>query len=210
LGQGDVAESPIAVPKVRRTNESAEARTAPASIAPHSRNLGTTSEGTSPGGIAARAGPTSVIGLPSPAQRSAEAKEAQDEHDHDDQPNQINDAIHDPVSAGTTSLYRDRHDVVVRPSFLHVSAETRSSPAPLAFLSTRAAWATISLDTQRRSRGCLLVHRRLGDLREKPVGLLLLLEVGCEEVDGVVAAELLRPGDECAVARDLVVLDSLG
>jgi hypothetical protein len=61
-GQGDVAESPIAVPKLRRTNESAEARTAPAIIGPHSRKLGTAFEGISPGAVAARAGPTCVIG----------------------------------------------------------------------------------------------------------------------------------------------------
>src|SRR5512145_1941052 len=102
LGHGDVAESPMAVPNVRRTKESAEARTAPARIAPHSRKLGTAFEDTSPGAMAARAGPTCVMELPSRSQCSAEAEEAQDEHDHDDQPNQVNDAVHGLFSSGTT------------------------------------------------------------------------------------------------------------
>jgi hypothetical protein len=39
LGQGEVAERPIAVPKVSSTNEIAAASTAPANTAPHSTKL---------------------------------------------------------------------------------------------------------------------------------------------------------------------------
>jgi len=39
FGQGDTADRPMAAPKVRRTNEMAAARNAPASTAPHSTKL---------------------------------------------------------------------------------------------------------------------------------------------------------------------------
>ena len=39
FGHGDVADRPIAVPKVRRTKERAAASTAPAQTAPHSTKL---------------------------------------------------------------------------------------------------------------------------------------------------------------------------
>ena len=39
LGHGEVAERPIAVPKVSSTNDSAAASTAPAKTAPHSTKL---------------------------------------------------------------------------------------------------------------------------------------------------------------------------
>ena len=39
--------------------------------------------------------------------------------------------------------------------------------------------------------------------------MLLLLEVLLKETSGLVVAELLGPGDQRAIARDLVVLDSL-
>src|SRR5688572_30620257 len=88
-GQGEVADSPIAVPKVKSTNEMAAARAAPANTAPHSTKLA------APAG-AAGPGPTVVIlislGLP-------QAEDAQNEHHYDNQADEINDAVHFTVSA---------------------------------------------------------------------------------------------------------------
>jgi len=56
FGHGDVAERPIAAPKVSRTNEIAAASTAPASTAPHSTKLDPGAETPLPG-----AGPTCVM-----------------------------------------------------------------------------------------------------------------------------------------------------
>jgi hypothetical protein len=100
LGQGDVADSPIAVPKVSRTNESAAASTAPAKTAPHSMKPGTAPVGTTLAAGAVRVGPSCVIGsISSHSESSAEAEDAEDEHDHNDQANKVDDAVHGVCSA---------------------------------------------------------------------------------------------------------------
>src|SRR6185503_12795504 len=100
LGQGDVADSPIAVPKVRSTNESAAASTAPANTGPHSMKLGRAPVGTTPAAGAVRVAPSSVIwSFSSHSESSAEAEDAEDEHDHNDQPNKVDDAVHAVCSA---------------------------------------------------------------------------------------------------------------
>src|SRR5207253_1628793 len=53
------------------------------------------------------------------------------------------------------------------------------------------------------------VDLALGDVGELLVGRLFLLEILLQQVGAVVAAEPLRPGDQRAVARDLVMLDRL-
>src|SRR4051794_9564248 len=44
---------------------------------------------------------------------------------------------------------------------------------------------------------------------ELGVGGLFLVQVGVEETNDIVVAELFRPGDQCAVTGDLVMLDGL-
>src|SRR5437762_3459391 len=61
LGQGEVAERPIAVPKVRSTNEIAAARKAPAKTAPHSTKLAPCEEWTVGAGGLVGPGPTLVM-----------------------------------------------------------------------------------------------------------------------------------------------------
>src|SRR4051812_2663343 len=57
-----------------------------------------------------------------------------------------------------------------------------------------------------RGRG---IDRLLGEFRQQLVGVLFLDERLLEERRRVVHPELLRPSEERAVARDLVVLDGL-
>jgi hypothetical protein len=66
FGHGEVAERPMAAPKVRRTNESAAARKAPARTAPHSTKLDPGVAVTLP---PTGAGPTCVIGVVSLRER---------------------------------------------------------------------------------------------------------------------------------------------
>jgi hypothetical protein len=71
FGQGEVADRPMAAPKVRRTKEIAAARTAPASTAPHSTKLAPEAEMVLE---LAGAGPTCVMAF-SPINVVSEAPE---------------------------------------------------------------------------------------------------------------------------------------
>jgi hypothetical protein len=86
FGQGEVAESPIAVPKVRSTKEIAAARKAPASTAPHSTKLAPCEEWAVGAGGIIGPGPTVVMTI-SPTSGLVEPQEAQDEQDDDDKAN---------------------------------------------------------------------------------------------------------------------------
>jgi hypothetical protein len=92
FGQGDVAERPIAVPKVRSTNEIAAASTAPATTAPHSTKLVPAVEVTRAGltGV----GPTCVMPFSPHEAGLVKSKEAEDEQDDNHQADQIDDAVH--------------------------------------------------------------------------------------------------------------------
>src|SRR4051812_46431338 len=57
--------------------------------------------------------------------------------------------------------------------------------------------------------GGLLVHLLLGELGEKIISFLLLLQGLVQQLHGVVEAKLPGPGLQGAVAGDLVVLDRL-
>src|SRR4029079_9522322 len=80
FGHGEVAERPMAAPKVRRTKEIAAARAAPASTAPHSTKLepGVTVV-LAPNG----AGPTCVMAFLPLLFTSVKPQKAEDEHDDD-------------------------------------------------------------------------------------------------------------------------------
>ena len=91
FGHGEVAERPMAAPKVRRTNESAAARKAPARTAPHSTKLEP--------GVAVTLAPDwswtyLCHGVVLPACTSVETEKAQDEHHDDDEADEIDDAVH--------------------------------------------------------------------------------------------------------------------
>src|SRR5437016_2815183 len=75
----------------------------------------------------------------------------------------------------------------------------RPGPACVRALSARA------LNVRARPSGGPHVDLALRDLGELLVGGLLLLEVLLEQLRAVIAAEPLRPCDQRAVARDLVV-----
>jgi|SRR6476620_7339338 hypothetical protein len=91
FGHGETAERPMAAPNVRRTNEIAIARKAPASTAPHSTKLtpavGIVVVPTGPG-------PTVVMALRS-KDSSMQPEQAEDEHNDDHEANEIDDAVHD-------------------------------------------------------------------------------------------------------------------
>src|SRR5436190_24124761 len=55
----------------------------------------------------------------------------------------------------------------------------------------------------------LLVDHRLGELGERLIGRLFLVERLLKELHGLVETEFLGPGAQRAVAGDLVVLDRL-
>src|ERR1700682_4992133 len=57
--------------------------------------------------------------------------------------------------------------------------------------------------------GSAAVYPVLRDRRKLLVRRLLLIEVLFEQGRAIVASQLPRPGDQAAVARDLVVLDRL-
>jgi hypothetical protein len=85
FGQGEVAERPIAVPKVRSTKEIAAARKAPANTAPHSTKLAPWLEWTVGAGAGGMIGPgPTVVMIISPTSGLVEPQEAQDEQDDDD------------------------------------------------------------------------------------------------------------------------------
>src|SRR6476661_933861 len=87
FGHGEVADNPIAVPKVRSTKEIAAARKAPASTAPHSTKLAPAAElAPAPG-----AGPTCVIDN---ASTLAKPECTQDEHHHHDQADDVDNVVH--------------------------------------------------------------------------------------------------------------------
>src|SRR5688500_10924484 len=58
--------------------------------------------------------------------------------------------------------------------------------------------------------GSLDVNRALGQLGQQLVGLPFLVEGLLQDLGELLVADLLRPGADGAVARDLVVLDLLG
>jgi hypothetical protein len=91
FGHGEVAERPIAVPKVSRTNEIAAASTAPASTGPHSTKLGL---GLETAVELTGAGPTCVMAFLSQQTRLVKPKKAQDEQDDDHKADEIDDAVH--------------------------------------------------------------------------------------------------------------------
>ena len=56
----------------------------------------------------------------------------------------------------------------------------------------------------------LQIHNALGELRQRLVGFLFLVERLLEQLGGLPQAELLRLRHECAEPADLIVLDRLG
>ena len=80
FGQGEVAERPMAAPKVRRTKEIAAASTAPAITDPHSTKL---EPGDAVGLDPRGAGPTCVMTFLSPKDGLVKPEKAQDEEDDD-------------------------------------------------------------------------------------------------------------------------------
>jgi len=90
LGQGEVAERPMAVPKVSRTNDIAAAKKAPARTAPHSTKLApAVAVPLEPSG----AGPTCVMTFVSYS-GLVQAEKAEDEQDDDHKADEIDDAVH--------------------------------------------------------------------------------------------------------------------
>src|SRR5215468_5963222 len=87
LGHGEVADKPIAVPKVRSTNEIAAASNAPASTAPHSTKLTPATGAATP---AAGADPTCVMTMPP----LAKPKGAENEHHDHDETDDVDDVVH--------------------------------------------------------------------------------------------------------------------
>ena len=82
--------------------------------------------------------------------------------------------------------------------------EAKFGPLPLE-VCTRG-WQPFGLGSARRFAVDALAHCDGGELL---VRRLLLVQVGRQQPDDVVAAERFRPGNQRAVARDLVVLDRL-
>ena len=83
------------------------------------------------------------------------------------------------------------------------------SPAPPEAASVFSRAAKVFGRLNLLGRLSLLVDHRVGQLRQRFVGVLLLRQRGIEQPDGFIEIELLGPALEGSIAGDLVVLDGL-
>ena len=97
FGHGDVADKPIAAPKVRRTKEMAAASTAPANTAPHSTKL-------KPAVSVRAATGALVCTMISLLNRLVQPKDAQDKHHDDNETDKVNDAVHGPATSANNPI----------------------------------------------------------------------------------------------------------
>jgi len=73
----------------------------------------------------------------------------------------------------------------------------------------RPSWSAQRFATIEITSGRVTIDPRLSDFRQLLVGSVFLIEVLLKNTGAVVAAHLLRPGNQRAVAGDLIMLDRL-